>query len=223
MSALCWKSDIKELALASCRMRWTSASASRVPCQNSIGISTHHGRQSKAGRALAFLLHTGAARIDLVSLGRQHLREGRLVFRRRKSGIAVEIPILPPLQQAIDDTPKTQLTFIVTDFGKPFTPAGFGNKMRRWCDEAGLPHCSAHGLRKTGATIAADNGATPHQLMAMFGWNTLKQAEHYTRGVDRKRLANEGMRLISLDQSANETVPPLTADASSGTKIRKKP
>jgi hypothetical protein len=33
------------------------------------------------------------------------------------------------------------------------------------------------GLRKAGATVAAENGATPHQLMAIFGWNTLAQAE----------------------------------------------
>lgn len=35
-----------------------------------------------------------------------------------------------------------------------------GNKMREWCDEAGLPQCSAHGLRKAGAAIAAERGAT---------------------------------------------------------------
>jgi len=28
-----------------------------------------------------------------------------------------------------------------------------------------------------GATVTAENGATPHQLMAIFGWNTLAQAE----------------------------------------------
>ena len=40
-------------------------------------------------------------------------------------------------------------TFLVTEYGKPFTPAGFGNWFRQRCDEAGLPQCSAHGLRKT--------------------------------------------------------------------------
>jgi hypothetical protein len=27
-------------------------------------------------------------------------------------------------------------------------------------------------LRKAGATIAANNGASAHQLMAIFGWDT---------------------------------------------------
>ena len=182
-----------------------------------------HGRDSMAVRALTFLLYTGASRCDVVQLGRQHCSNGRLIFRRHKNKVGIEIPILSELQSAIHATPKTQLSFIVTQFGKPFSAAGFGNKMRQWCNEAGLPHCSAHGLRKAGATIAADNGATAHQLMAIFGWKTLKQAEHYTRRADRKRLANDGMHFVSLGQRANETVPPEQAIAASGTKRRIKP
>jgi hypothetical protein len=29
--------------------------------------------------------------------------------------------------------------------------------------------------------IAAENGATAHELKAMFGWRTLKEAERYTK------------------------------------------
>jgi len=61
------------------------------------------------------------------------------------------------------------LTFLVNDWGRPFSDAGFGNKFRDWCNQAGLRHCSAHGLRKAGATMAACNGATSRQLMAIFG------------------------------------------------------
>ncbi len=79
------------------------------------------------------------------------------------------LPILPELRAIIDATSSGQLIYLVTEFGKAFTAAGFGNKFRNWCDAAGLKHCSAHGFRKTGATIAAENGATPHQLDAIFG------------------------------------------------------
>ncbi|HEX9071024.1 MAG TPA: tyrosine-type recombinase/integrase, partial [Pseudolabrys sp.] len=84
----------------------------------------------------------------------------------------------------------------VNDFGRAFTDAGFGNKFRDWCDQAGLHHCSAHGLRKAGATIAANNGATSRQLMSMFGWETLKEAERYTRAADQVKLAEGAMHLI---------------------------
>ena len=32
------------------------------------------------------------------------------------------------------------------------------------------------GLRKAAATVAAENGATAHELMAIFGWLSLKEA-----------------------------------------------
>jgi hypothetical protein len=63
-------------------------------------------------------------------------------------------------------------------------------------DEAGLPQCSAHGLRKAGATIAADGGATDRQLMAMFDWTTSSQANVYTAAANKKRLAREGSNIM---------------------------
>jgi hypothetical protein len=51
-------------------------------------------------------------------------------------------------------------------------------------------------LRKAGATIAANNGASAHQLMAIFGWDSLKQAEVYTRTADQIRLAEKAMHMI---------------------------
>lgn len=58
---------------------------------------------------------------------------------------------------------------------------------------ARIPNKSAHGLRKAAATRAADNGATAHELMAIFGWLDIKEAEIYTRAADRKRLAARAM------------------------------
>src|SRR5262245_57318733 len=78
---------------------------------------------------------------------------------------------------------------------------GFGSKFRAWCDEAELPHCTAHGLRKAGAVIAAENGATPHQLMAIFGWRTLKEAERYTKAVQEKKVAASAMNLLVAGRS----------------------
>jgi hypothetical protein len=46
------------------------------------------------------------------------------------------------------------------------------------------------------ATVAAENGATAHELMAIFGWLSLKEAERYTRGAERAKLAERGMGLL---------------------------
>lgn len=87
-------------------------------------------------------------------------------------------PILPVLYAMIDATkPTGLLTYLVTEFGKPFTGNGFGDEMRDWCDAAGLPPCSAHGLRKAGALFASDNGAADQQLISLYGWDSIKQAK----------------------------------------------
>jgi integrase len=122
-------------------------------------------------------------------------------------------PILPVLADIIALSPTGDLTYLVTEYGKAFTPSGFGNWFRARCDEAGLPHCSAHGLRKAGAIRAAENGATDRQLMALYDWTSEKQANVYTAAANRKRLAGQAANLLARDQTANsevshQSVPP---------------
>jgi integrase len=96
----------------------------------------------------------------------------------------------------------------------PFVKEYFGNWFREACREAGCPG-SAHGLRKAGATCAAENGATVHQLMALFGWKTEKMALIYTRKADRKRLASAAAPLLlTQTQTENEKRPHLRSGAS---------
>jgi len=55
---------------------------------------------------------------------------------------------------------------------------------------------SAHGVRKIAATIAAENGATAHQPMAIFGWTTIRQAEVYPREAERARMAAQAVWML---------------------------
>lgn len=159
-----------------------------------------HPIGSKARLALALLIYTGQRRSDIVRLGKQHVSAGKLTLTQHKGRnqkpTKLTLPILPALSSVIEVSPCGDLTFLVNDLNRPFTEAGFGNKFRDWCDQAGLRHCSAHGLRKAGATIAANNGATTRQLMAMFGWSSIRMAELYTRSADQERLADDAMPLI---------------------------
>ncbi len=43
--------------------------------------------------------------------------------------------------------------------------------------------------------------------MAIYGWESPKQAAIYTRKADRKRLAGDAMHLLIPDQTENESVP----------------
>lgn len=165
-------------------------------------FEAHYPPEHKARIALALLMFTGVRRCDLVRLGWQHIRDGWLKFVPGKTEYRrlelLELPILPQLAAALERCPRTNLTFVTTEQGKPFTAAGFGGWWRERCDDAGLPECAAHGLRKLGATIAAENGATVHQLMAIFGWTTPSQAMVYTRKAEKKKMASDAMHLVSL-------------------------
>lgn len=182
-----------------------------------------HKLGTMARLALDLMANTGVRRSDVVRLGRPMERDGWLNFteakgRNRKVKHRA-IPILEPLRASIDAAEASQRpTYLVTAFGKPFTANGFGNWFRKRCTEAGLPeHCSAHGLRKAGATIAAENGASEHELMAIFGWSSPKQAALYTRSADRKRLAGSAMHLLAPKQRLGEKVPLSTPASSGGT------
>jgi integrase len=151
-----------------------------------------HPIDSKARLALDLMLYTGGRREDAVRLGPQHVRNGRVRFTQAKNEhrapIEVDIPLHPELAATIAATRPGHLTFLITEHGKPFTPAGFGNAMRDWCDQANLHHCSAHGLRKACAVVLAEAGATAHQIASITGHQSLEEIERYTRAAERKLL-----------------------------------
>ena len=161
--------------------------------QDVLAFERCHAIGTKPHLAMALLLWLGVRRSDVVLLGPPHVSDGLISFvqfkGRKKSQRIITLPILPPLQDVLDNTPLGQKTYLETAFGKPFTAAGFGNWFRSQCDEAGLPQCTAHGLRKIGAVRAAENGATEHELMALFGWDNARMARIYTRKAAQKKLA----------------------------------
>jgi len=176
--------------------------------------------------AFDILLYTGLRRGDAVRVGRQHERDGVITIRTEKHrqgkpGELVSIPILPPLAASIAATQTGDLTYLVTDAGRPWVKESFGNWFGDACRKAGCPG-SAHGLRKAGATRAAERGASERQLMAIFGWSTGKMAQHYTRAADRKRLAHDAAQFLLPAQAANEKLPHLGSGAGSSATHRAK-
>ena len=161
----------------------------------------YHPLGCKARLALALLLFTACRREDVPRLGPQHIRKGRLQYTQAKNEhrapVEMDIPVHPDLAEVIAATPSKHLTFLVTEFGKPFTTSGFGNKFKDWCRQADLPHCSAHGLRKAAAVRLAERGATPHEIMAITGHKTLQEVERYTRAARQAKLADSAMTKLT--------------------------
>lgn len=177
-------------------------------------FARHHAANPRAMLALHLLVWTGVRRSDLAQLGRQHIRmlDGRphLVYVQHKGRARhprkVEHLITPGLQMALDRwAPPDQLTFLTTPEGQPYSIGGLGNRIRAWCDQAGLSGISAHGVRKGIGDVTAELGATQHQIMALLGHANPAQSEVYTRNADRRRM---GAQVIeALDAKLSHLYP----------------
>ena len=158
-------------------------------------FETRHPTGTKPRLALALLLYTAQRRTDVVRLGPSHMREGRLVLRQSKTGVELDIPVAAPLADIIAATPMIGVkTFLVTEYGHPFTPAGFGNWFRNRCDEAGLPNCSAHGLRKAFLRRMAEAGCSEDYIASISGHKDLREIRTYVQAANKARMA-QGMAL----------------------------
>ncbi|NOX95828.1 MAG: tyrosine-type recombinase/integrase [Alphaproteobacteria bacterium] len=177
--------------------------------------------------ALDLMLYTGVRRDDAFELGRQHIKSGRLSFTPKKTahtkGTRVSIPIHPYLAVSINAAKIGDLTFLTTRFGRPWgSRESFGGRFKAWCVEAGLPHCSCHGLRKAASVMLVEAGCSSAQATAITGHDSIQVFEQYIRARDREKLADDAMRLWTRGEKQVEIVPPKIDIAKDGTFISTK-
>ncbi|MEF9605765.1 tyrosine-type recombinase/integrase, partial [Paracoccus sp. PXZ] len=155
-----------------------------------------HGPGTKARLVLLLALNTGMARQDLTKVGRQHVsvKNGvqRIAYRRGKTSVAADLPVLPELAEELGRISNDRLLFITQD-AKPigYKPETLGNWFRDRCAEARVPG-SLHGLRKAGATRLADAGASAWEIASYLAHKDTKQADVYTKKANRAKLADSG-------------------------------
>ena len=136
----------------------------------------------------------------MAKLGPQHIRAGRFVLVQQEeagsrnrcahsSGIAAD---------HLSATASGHLAFLVTQQGRPFSCAGFGNWFADRCREAeGLPdHCRAHGLRKAACRRMAEAGCTAPQIAALSGHLSLSEIARYISAFNRKMAAEEAVAKV---------------------------
>jgi integrase len=190
--------------------QWTKADAHRF---------LDHYRGERPAEWLTILLYTGARRGNASKLNDDMVFDGissdgkpckMLAFtvakgqnRKRRKGkqpVTVSIPILPPLAACLAnmERPEGEKHWILGWRNGPYT-----------CDDS-VTHAvhdaakaigikgSPHGLRKLGAALAAENGASHADMMAIFGWETMSQPDLYIRKFSRQRTATRSMHLVEL-------------------------
>jgi integrase len=196
---------------------WTEAEVSQYVAKHPLG--------TKAYLALQVMLCTSLRSSDAAQIGPRHVRKTaehplgviedyQPQKGRRTGGNRVTVPIHPDLATAIAAMPMVGAdTFLVTDYGKPYTAKGLGAKMREWCDSAGVPpmvdaagkskNVASHGLRKLCLTRLAETGCNVFQIASISGHKDLREVQLYVDAYNRKKAAAEAMAMLVEAQNRN--------------------
>lgn len=165
---------------------WTDEEIARYRSAHALG--------TMARLTLELALNTAGRRCNISRVERDHLRGGRIAMAHAKGNNEASVPMLATTKAAIDALPAAPIRFLITTVhGSPFSVAGLGNRMRKWCDEAGLPQCSMHGLRKATSRLMAEGGATDAEGMAVTGQKKAATFAYYRQAADRSRLADSAL------------------------------
>jgi len=108
---------------------------------------------------------------------------------RKRHPVTIETRMTPELIEALAVTEFGAQAYVSSRHGRPYTIESFGNSFSKWCGEAGLPHCSCHGLRKAASVAYAESGATAPELMALFGWTNLRTTQIYIEKAQKRVMA----------------------------------
>lgn len=159
-----------------------------------------HQPGTKSRLAALLMMNTGAARQDVIRLGWQNIEGDRIRYRRHKTDIGGDYPILPELADELRHVPFGRMLFLTHGEGRPYKPETFGNWFADQCREADLPdECRAHGLRKYGATRLAEAGATEWQVAAFLGHKDTREARRYVEKANRVKMAAAGLALLPVN------------------------
>ncbi|RYF26578.1 MAG: hypothetical protein EOO23_08465 [Comamonadaceae bacterium] len=157
-------------------------------------------------KAVALEAPSASLALPLYAEDRQILGPSRIgrvaacggIVRQEKTNQPIGIPQQPSLKKSLAASGLGRLVILTTPNEQPYTEKGVGNCIRKAAVSAGLPHCSAHGLRKAAARRLADAGCAPHEIMSITGHQSLKEVERYTREANRRALADGAIKRVGL-------------------------
>jgi len=186
-----------------------------APGERSLGFYTwteadlatyraHWPRGTKQRLAMELMLWTDQRKVDAIHLGRQHIRAGKFAIRQTKTGKLLHLQIAPQLAAAIAAMPASDaMCFLVTEWGKPFSVKGFGGWFREQCNAAGLPRCTAHGLRKATMRRMAELEMPNKTMKSVSGHSKDDEVARYTEAANQERLAEGAIKRLSEWEMSN--------------------
>lgn len=180
--------------------RWTEAELEAFEAAYPLG--------TKPRLAFALLLYGAQRSGDVRLMTHATIAADRIQLDQSKTTTAIDIPVVPPLRDALAAGPLGKHLLLEARSGAPFTEKGFYQMMKKACIKAGIPHCSPHGLRKAAARRCREAGCTDDEGMAITGHKTVKEYRRYAGEDARGGRADAAMSKVM----ANLFQPLATAD-----------
>ena len=151
-------------------------------------------RRAEAGLSgpmlTAFMLglYTGQRRGDVLRLTWAAYDGQGFDLRQQKTGKALWVPAVPPLQAYLAALPRTGIHIVCQTNGRPYSTGGFDGSWRLAVARCGVPRGLFHGLRHSAATRLAEAGCSEHEIAAITG-HSLAMVRVYTQRARQRAMA----------------------------------
>lgn len=156
-------------------------------------FEARHPLGTKPRLAFALLLFGAQRSADVRYMTHSTIAGGRIRLTQSKTSNAVDVPVVAPLREALAVGPLGDLLLLESNRGTAYTAKGFSNLIKRACIAAGLPHCTAHGLRKAAARRLRDAGCSDEEGMAITGHRTVREYRRYAGDTGNAIRADSAM------------------------------
>lgn len=151
---------------------------------------------------------------DFVRLRQENIQSSVLIYRRRKTGIAVSIELLPCIKHTLDELsagkggkegnsflvgilPADIDTYDSSTRHKLYTSAlrRFNRRLNQLAEHIGMnQHVSSYTLRHSWATLAKHQGSPVEAISEMLGHTSIKTTQIYLKGFELPTLTKVNQR-----------------------------
>jgi integrase len=151
--------------------------------------------------AMLLALYTGQRLSDLVRMRWEEYDGTTIKVKQQKTGKELLLPVHPRLKADLDareveaQNAANWRPFILWGaFGHPLTAGALASGILRHARKIGLKGRTIHGVRKACASILAESGCSPSEIMAITGHTSLKEVQRYTLEANQLTMAKEALR-----------------------------
>lgn len=169
-------------------------------------FENHYAIGTPERLAFSLMLYTGQRRSDAVTMGWTSIKDGRIAVTQQKTKTYLEIPIHPDLMTVLSRCPHDSGPFMRNADGGPYNVDVFGQWFNRRCVAAGIPHCTAHGLRKAAARRLAEAGCSNQLIKAITGHKTDHEITRYTAAASQVMMAEQAMAAAYSSQKTKRPI-----------------